>query len=94
MARLEHDPLGLFERFYRDGPHTWRDDVPDWRDWGARVELKYGPGNVAEGWLYVREEFYDGEDEWPLWGVVSDGMEDLSFYDAIRWRFAPKPKSK
>lgn len=94
MSKLEHDPLALFERWYKDDDPRWFDSPPGWRAWGARVEMDFGAGDLREGWLYVKEAVDDGEDEWPLWGVVSDGLESLSFYDAERWRFVRKPQEQ
>lgn len=92
MTKLEHDPLGIVAgRWYHGSGFEWQTGTPDWRDWGARIELEFEGGSTTEGWLYVNEVFYDGEDECPSWAVVSDGMEYISFYDAERWRFVPQP---
>lgn len=65
----------------------WRTDVPDWRDGERRAEIQTGDGSIIAGKLSIKDMFFDGEEEAPIFAMTSDSGEVLDFYGADRWRF-------
>lgn len=67
----------------------WADEQawPDWKDSGLRVLMKLPGGRLVSGVLFAGDEFWTGEAEVPLFRVITDAGEDLSFADHEAWRF-------
>lgn len=64
----------------------WRDDVPDWKDNGRRVEIEGQDGKTGQGVLDIIDQT-PGPDEIPIFEVIADSGASLSIYSAKRWRF-------
>jgi hypothetical protein len=68
--------------------NAWHDAWPDWGDGGRRVGLRID-GVEAEGVLVLNNFFLGGEDEFPIWEVVTDAGERIPFGMNDEWRFIP-----
>lgn len=66
--------------------HAWSDAWPDWCDSGRRVGLRID-GAEIEGVLGIADVFFDGDDEWPSWEVVTDAGERICFAENDEWRY-------
>lgn len=60
---------------------------PDWPDEGKRVEVEFDNGMMVQGTLDIDDVFFTGEDEVPVFFVITDDGKKQSFADANRWRF-------
>jgi hypothetical protein len=66
------------------------DDWPNWGDTEKRIRLLMGDGSLIEGRLEA-EEFFDGEDEIPVFYVRTDGDALVSFADCEKFTFDLAP---
>lgn len=70
-----------------DAFKNWGEGWPaDWKDVGRRVELLLKDGSTVAGELEA-DEFFTGDDEVPVFTVVSDDGRRLSFVDHEMWRY-------
>jgi hypothetical protein len=64
---------------------------PDWEDNGRRLEFTYPNGRTLAGELVLEDVGFDGEDEYPIWVILTDDGVELSFVqediEAVTWRF-------
>lgn len=65
---------------------AWRDDVPDWKDNGRRVEVEGQDGKIGKGVLEIVDQT-PGPDEIPIFEVITESGVALIIYSAKRWRF-------
>ena len=65
----------------------WREDPPSWVEGGRDVEVKYEGELIRHGKLDLIDQFFDGEDEWPVYGLLLEDGTVESFYDFEKWRF-------
>ena len=60
---------------------------PDWSDIGRIVEVKSDDGSIISGELICDDTGFDGEEEYPIWAIVSGDGSKHSFADKEWWRF-------
>lgn len=60
---------------------------PDWQDSGKNVEIKMRDGRILCGQLFAEDEFFTGEDEVPLFMVVLEDGQKISFAECEEWKF-------
>lgn len=58
---------------------------PDWKDVGRKVEAEV-KGAMVCGTLEA-EEIWTGEDEVPLFTILTSDGNEVNFVDAERWRY-------
>ncbi|MFW6855345.1 hypothetical protein ACODYM_29060 [Burkholderia gladioli] len=64
----------------------WRQDYPDWRDAGEKIELELEDGRIVSGELEI-DAMSDGEgDEFPLCTVRQENGEEVNFGVFSKWR--------
>ena len=66
-----------------NGPDAW----PDWQDVGRRVDMLMDDGLPFSGVLSA-DEFWTGEEEIPVFSVMLDSGDIVSFAEHNRWRFS------
>lgn len=67
---------------------------PDWQDAGRVVILEMDDGRRVSGVLFVKDEFWTGVDEVPIFRVRLMDGSDVSFADHARWSFAVPTKGR
>lgn len=70
----------------------WDKGWPDWQDDGRRVETERDDGSFLQGKLCF-DDFTAGPDESPIWQILLDSGEVLSFAGELKhWRFLGEKK--
>lgn len=61
---------------------------PDWKDAGKRVSARLRDGRTVAGVLYVHDQFFDGENEVPVFWIQLEDKTGVSFAECASWEYS------
>jgi hypothetical protein len=62
------------------------DKYPDWNDSGKRIKARLRDGKEIEGLLSAGDFGFNGEDEYPIFSVILNSGQQISFADVDAWK--------